>query len=62
MAVINGVPTDERDKRGASETFYDIEAEVMKQYEEGAKTVEAGLCCLTEYDTQYLKLIPPGDS
>ena len=58
MDVIKGVPADGRNRGGVTGTLYDVEAEVMRRYGEGANTTETGLCCSTEYDTQYLKPIP----
>ncbi|MDB9315691.1 methyltransferase domain-containing protein [Spirulina sp. CS-785/01] len=37
---------------------YDIESTVLKRYQEGAKQQEAKLCCPTDYDGQYLKILP----
>ncbi|MEX0745472.1 MAG: methyltransferase domain-containing protein [Phycisphaeraceae bacterium] len=36
----------------------DIEAAVLSRYARGAEQVEPALCCPTDYDAQYLKLIP----
>ena len=58
MDVIKGVPAAERNRGGVTGTLYDVEAEVMRRYGEGANIAETGLCCSTEYDTQYLKPIP----
>lgn len=35
-----------------------VESEVIRRYANGAKEVEAELCCPTTYDQQYLKLLP----
>ncbi len=39
-------------------TAYNVEAEVKRRYGAGAQQVEAALCCPTEYDDTFLKLIP----
>ena len=36
----------------------DIEAAVMERYGQGAKTMEAALCCPIDYDPKYLTVIP----
>ncbi len=40
-----------------SET-YDVEQVVLERYQAGADQVQPSLCCPTEYDNTYLKLIP----
>lgn len=35
-----------------------VEGEVLRRYKAGAKTVEKGLCCPTEYDKSSLDLLP----
>lgn len=37
---------------------YDIETTVINRYEQGAKQAQPSLCCPTEYDNSYLKIIP----
>jgi len=37
---------------------YDIEKSVLERYEAGAKEHQPSLCCPTEYDNQYLQIIP----
>jgi arsenite methyltransferase len=37
---------------------YNIEDEVLTRYQEGARQPQASLCCPTEYETQYLQVIP----
>lgn len=37
---------------------YDVETSVIKRYAEGAKQPQPSLCCPTQYDDQYLKIIP----
>ncbi|MBF2055992.1 MAG: methyltransferase domain-containing protein [Cyanobacterium sp. T60_A2020_053] len=37
---------------------YDVETSVIKRYEEGAKQPQPSLCCPTQYDDQYLQIIP----
>lgn len=37
---------------------YDIEKSVLERYEEGAKNHQPSLCCPTEYDSQFLTIIP----
>jgi ubiquinone/menaquinone biosynthesis C-methylase UbiE len=37
---------------------YDIETTVIDRYEQGAKQQQPSLCCPTEYDNSYLKIIP----
>lgn len=36
----------------------DVEAEVLRRYGDGAEVAEAALCCPTEYEVQYLDLLP----
>ncbi|NKB23069.1 MAG: methyltransferase domain-containing protein [Kiritimatiellae bacterium] len=35
-----------------------VESEVLRRYGDGAQEVEVGLCCPTEYDIEYLKILP----
>jgi arsenite methyltransferase len=37
---------------------YDIEATVLERYQAGAKQQQPNLCCPTEYDNNYLKILP----
>lgn len=37
---------------------YDIEQVVLERYQEGAEQVQPSLCCATDYDPSYLKIIP----
>lgn len=37
---------------------YDVETAVLDRYKQGAKQVEAALCCPTDYQGEYLKIIP----
>ena len=37
---------------------YDIETSVIERYEAGAKEHQPSLCCPTEYDTEFLRIIP----
>lgn len=37
---------------------YDIESTVRQRYEAGAKQQQPGLCCPTEYEGDYLKILP----
>jgi arsenite methyltransferase len=37
---------------------YDIEDAVLKRYQAGAKQPEANLCCPTEYEENYLEILP----
>ena len=37
---------------------YDIEATVIDRYKQGAEEQQPNLCCPTEYDGSYLKIIP----
>ncbi len=39
-------------------TNADVRADVQERYAEGAKLVEAELCCPIDYDPKYLKIIP----
>jgi arsenite methyltransferase len=39
-------------------TQYNIETEVLDRYKAGAKVMQPSLCCPTEYDKNYLKIIP----
>jgi arsenite methyltransferase len=42
----------------ASEMNYSIESEVLDRYQAGAKQQEPSLCCPTEYEGNYLKILP----
>src|SRR5437870_4844371 len=42
----------------AADTIENIESEVIRRYAAGAQQVERELCCPTEYDSQYLALLP----
>jgi len=42
----------------AGSAINNIEREVLRRYGEGASEVERGLCCPTEYDPQFLALLP----
>ena len=35
-----------------------VEHEVLRRYGDGALEMEPGLCCPTEYETEYLKILP----
>ncbi len=35
-----------------------LEQAVLERYQAGAKAAEASLCCPTEYEGQYLKILP----
>lgn len=37
---------------------YNLEKSVLERYEEGAKNHQPSLCCPTEYDSQFLTIIP----
>ena len=37
---------------------YDVEQVVLQRYQDGAEQVQPSLCCPTDYDDRYLKLIP----
>ncbi|WP_144863993.1 methyltransferase domain-containing protein [Hyella patelloides] len=37
---------------------YDIESEVLERYQEGAKQQQPSLCCPTEYEGNYLQILP----
>ena len=37
----------------------DLERDILNRYGEGARRVEAGLCCPVEYDSQFISLLPP---
>lgn len=43
----------------ANSTTYDIENAVLERYKGGARQPEAALCCPTEYEGQYLDILPP---
>lgn len=38
---------------------YDIENAVLERYKGGAREAEAALCCPTEYEGDYLQILPP---
>ena len=37
---------------------YDVEKTVLERYQEGAKIQQPSLCCPTDYDGQYLEILP----
>ena len=37
---------------------YDVEKTVLERYQEGAKVQQPSLCCPTDYDGQYLEILP----
>ena len=37
---------------------YDIEKTVLDRYQEGAKVQQPSLCCPTEYEGNYLEILP----
>jgi SAM-dependent methyltransferase len=39
-------------------TKYDIESEVLERYQAGAKQQQPSLCCPTEYEGNYLEILP----
>jgi arsenite methyltransferase len=42
----------------SSQTLYNIENAVLERYQAGAKQPEASLCCPTEYEGNYLEILP----
>lgn len=42
----------------SSEINYNIESEVLERYQAGAKQQQSSLCCPTEYEGNYLKILP----
>lgn len=42
----------------SSEINYNIESEVLERYQAGAKQQQPSLCCPTEYEGNYLKILP----
>jgi len=43
----------------ATQSNYDVEQSVIERYSEGAKAIVPALCCpITDYDGQYLKVLP----
>ncbi|MEC4984604.1 MAG: methyltransferase domain-containing protein [Oscillatoria sp. PMC 1068.18] len=38
--------------------LYNVEASVLERYQAGAKEVQPSLCCPTDYDNNYLEIIP----
>lgn len=38
--------------------LYNVEASVLERYQAGAKEVQPSLCCPTDYDKNYLEIIP----
>lgn len=46
------------DRSETSSQTYDVEQVVLERYQAGADQVQPSLCCPTEYDNTYLKLIP----
>ena len=47
-----------RDAGAAPHESADVEQEVLRRYRAGAESQEQALCCPTQYDGQYLKLLP----
>ncbi len=37
---------------------YNIESAVIDRYQAGAQAVQASLCCPTDYEGQYLEMLP----
>ena len=37
---------------------YNIESEVLERYQEGARQQQPSLCCPTEYEGNYLEILP----
>ncbi len=44
--------------QSASEIAYNIESEVKIRYQEGAREQQPSLCCPTEYEGNYLQILP----
>jgi arsenite methyltransferase len=42
----------------SSAVTYPVESAVLERYQAGAKQAEASLCCPTEYEENYLKILP----
>jgi ubiquinone/menaquinone biosynthesis C-methylase UbiE len=47
-----------RDTNAMTRTDFDVEQAVLSRYKAGARQVEPGLCCPTEYDPALLELLP----
>lgn len=45
-------------KNTSSEITYNIESEVLERYQAGAKQQQPSLCCPTEYEGNYLEILP----
>lgn len=50
--------TDQQQLDFPEQSAYNIEATVLERYQEGAKQPQASLCCPTEYDNNYLEILP----
>ncbi len=48
----------DRQTSDTTATQYNIETEVLDRYKAGAQAVQPALCCPTEYNNNYLKIIP----
>ena len=44
--------------QNATTMSYNIESEVLERYQEGAKQQQPSLCCPTEYEGNYLQILP----
>lgn len=44
--------------KSGSEVSYNIESEVLSRYQAGAKQQQPSLCCPTEYEGNYLQILP----
>ncbi|MDJ0682031.1 MAG: methyltransferase domain-containing protein [Xenococcaceae cyanobacterium MO_167.B52] len=52
------VTSRQQTSQSASEIAYNIESEVKIRYQEGARQQQPSLCCPTEYEGNYLQILP----
>ncbi|MDJ0578072.1 MAG: methyltransferase domain-containing protein [Xenococcaceae cyanobacterium MO_234.B1] len=52
------VTSHKQPSQSASEISYNIESEVLERYQEGAREQQPSLCCPTEYEGNYLQILP----
>lgn len=50
--------TEKQQQNSGAVSNYNIESAVLERYQEGAKQPQASLCCPTEYEGNYLDILP----
>ncbi len=56
--MTNTATSRQQISKSASEITYNIESEVLERYQEGARQQQPTLCCPTEYEGNYLHILP----